>query len=379
MIQLTHTFLWFGEFNHSYRYTTRNTKVAELSLKELKAENAGTEEVKEDVKVDDTQEVNKDEYVEVDKSGAEVKEESESTEDGEDDKPEIESWMQTEEAETSDNEKKGGFQPNAEAASRRKQNKALRGELGDAKDENTKLLERISALEAGNAPQEQKQTELEPRPTREDFDFDDDAYDAAVDKWNDEKLELKLNTHYKTNQDKNQQAQQQQAQQALMTKNLDSHYEKAQKLVDEGKITEESFRNSDTVVRRSMENVFKGKGNQMTDALISTLNTLGDGSEKVMYQLGVNPVKMQELSTLLTNDPSGLTAMGFLGQLQANITSPNKRSSQAPNPGSKVEGESGNGGKAGIAHKAYDKSTDLQTRISMKRKAKKEGIDTSKW
>lgn len=350
-----------------------------LSLQELKAQNAVSDEVKEDLNVDAPKGQDKDEYVEVNKSNTEVEEKPKPTEDGGEEKPEIESWMQTEDTETSEDENKGGFQPNAEAATRRRQNKALRGELGDAKDENTKLLERIAALEAGKAPQEQKQDELAPRPTREQFDFDDDLYDVAVDKWNDKKFDSKLNSRLATNQSDNQQAEHLQARQDLMTKNLDSHYEKAQMLVDDGKITEESFRDSDSIVRRSMEALFKGKGNQMTDALISTLNTLGDGSEKVMYQLGVNPSKMQEFTNLLATDPSGLAAMGFLGKLQASITSPNKRRSQAPNPGSDVKGEGGKGGKTGTAQKAYDKATTTQERISLKRAARKGGIDTSKW
>jgi hypothetical protein len=88
---------------------------------------------------------------------------------------------------------------------------------------------------------------------------------------------------------------------------------------------------------------------------------------------------MQELSNLLINDPSGLAAMGFLGRLQANVTSPNKRRSQTPAPGSKVEGEGGKGGQAGTAQKAYSKATTTQERISLKRKAKAAKIDTSNW
>lgn len=358
---------------------TRNIKVEDLSLKELKAQNAASEEENKNVNVDKSQEVNKDEYVEVDKSNAEVKDKPKSTDNVDEDKSEIESWMQTEEPETSDDEKKGGFQPNAEAASRRKQNKALRGELTDSKDENAKLLKQIEILKTGKAPEEQKQDELAPRPTREQFDFDDELYDEAMDEWHDKKLDIKLNSHTKKANDESQRNQNIKSQQDLITKNLNSHYDSAQKLVDDGKITEESFRNSDTVVRRSIEALFPKRGNQMTDAIISTLNTLGDGSEKVMYQLGVNPAKMQELSSLLTSDPSGLTAMGFLGQLQANVTSPNKRRSQAPSPGSEVEGEGGKGGKAGTAQKAYDKAETTQARISLKRKAKKDGIDTSNW
>ncbi len=352
------------------------------TLHELKAENAAKEENNEDKQVNDLQGADKDEFVEVDESGAEVKTESKATEDGAKDKVEIESWMQAEETETSEDEKQGGFKPNHEAASRRKKSKALRGELNDTKDENAELKARIAALESGDAPKAEQQEQLAPRPTREQFDFDDEAYDAAVDDWNDKKLDMRLNAHTENSQAKAQQESQQRAQQETLTKNLDSHYERAQKLIDDGKITEESFRNSDVVVRRSMESIFPNGGNQIADSLISTLNSLGDGSEKVMYQLGVNPSKMQELQNLLVKDPSGLSAMGFLGQLQANITTPKPRRSQTPSPGSKVDGEGGNNGAAGTLKKQYDKmgdNDDIQGRITLKRKARKDGVDTSNW
>lgn len=321
-----------------------------------------------------------DEYVEDKKPVEEAKADLPGAEDGADEKAEVESWTLTEDPETSGDENKGSFQPSGEAKSRRLKNKALRGELTDTKDENTKLLERIAALEAGNAPKVPEQDQLAPRPTREQYDFDDDAYDAAVDKWNDKKLDIKLNSHYQTNQDKTQQAQSQQAATDLITKNLDSHYDNAQKLIDAGKITEDAFRNADTVVRTGMDRLFNGRGNAMTDAIISTLNNLGGGSEKVLYQLGVNPAKMQELTNLLTSDPSGLSAMGFLGSLQAKVTSPNKRRSQSPLPGSDIKGDAGGGALAGTAQKAYIKAKgNTQARITIKRKAKLDKIDTSNW
>jgi len=353
--------------------------VENLSLKELKAKNADTEIVNEDVKVADVKEDVKDEYVEVDKLGKAVEVESNAELDEAIDKTEIEGWMQTEDAETSDDEKKGGFVPSHEAASRRKKAKALRGELNDTQDENQQLKEKLAAYEAGNAPQVQKQDELAPRPTREQFDFDDDAYDAAVDKWNDQKFDMKLNAHSQTRETKNQQESQQKAQQETFTKNLDSHYDRAQKLIDEGKITDEAFRNSDKIVRQAMENVFPQNGNRQTDALISALNSLGDDSEKVMYQLGVNPAKLHELQTLLSNDPSGLTAMGYLGKLQAGIKTPKAKNSQAPAPGSHVEGEGGNDGKAGALHKQYTNAKTVQERITLKRAARQQKVDTRNW
>lgn len=347
-----------------------------LSLKELKAQNATPEEVKEDLPVIDIKENITPEQVNIDNSSdADTNNLPGELEESSEEKV-LESWMQTEESETSEDDQNSGFVPNHEAAKRRRQAKALKGELSEAKDENQVLLDRIAQLEASNnAPK--KQNEIGPRPTREDFDFDDDAYDEAVDKWNDDKFDRKMNNHYQDNQQKSQKEAQELAQQQALDKSLNDHYDRAQKLVDSKMVTQEAYQGADKMVRMSMENMFQGHGNQMTDRLISTLN--GEGSEKVIYQLGVNPGKMQELTAHLQNDPSGLSAAAFLGRLQSQIQSPQKRRSQAPTPGAKVDGESGSSGKAGTLQKQYSKSTDIQERISLKRQAKKQGVNVNNW
>ena len=172
---------------------------------------------------------------------------------------------------------------------------------------------------------------------------------------------------------------QQQALDVAKKKSLDDHYERAAKLVSQGKVTEESFKGADKTVRMTLEAMYPGQGDSSADALISTLDSLGAGSEKVMYQLGVNPSKMQELQSKLTADPSGMLACAYLGQLQAEIQTPSKRRSQAPAPSSKADGEGGSAGKGGSLQKAYDKADGSQERITIKRKAKLQGVDVSNW
>lgn len=377
MLEFTYTFKG-GELPLVLVTILRKIKVENLSLKELKAQNADIEEIKQGEVIEDVKENIQEKPVERDKPIKAVEEEAESSEDAATEEPETESWMQAEEPETSDDDK-SGFVPNHEAAKRRKQAKALRGELSDVKDENQELKERIAALEAGSAPKESKSNDLEPRPTREQFDYDDDAYDAAIDAWNDKRFEVKLNAYSQTSQQQSQKEAQQQAISEALTKNVNSHYERAQKLVDDGKVNAESYQNADKMFRLEMDSIFKGEGHQVTDNLISTLSSLGDGSEKVIYQLGVNQAKMSELKSRLMNDPSGLSAMAYLGQLQSSIQTPTKKRSQAPRPGAKVDGETGSSGKAGAIHKEYSKSTDIQHRISLKRQARKQGVDVSNW
>jgi hypothetical protein len=342
--------------------------VEKLSLKELKEQNATPEDVKKEV-VEEVVETTESEDETKKVAGEPEAKEAEELKAEE----EPESWMQPEESENSEDGQKGEFVPNhAVAAVRRK----LKAKLSDSKDENEVLKARIEALEKGGTQAPAREAGLPPRPKREDFDFDDDAYDTAIDDWNDKKVDLKLATHNKSSQQK---VQQDRAEESL-SESINGHYDNAAKLVDSGKVTEESYLNADKAVRHAVDKVFGGNGDALTDRLIHTLSITGEGSEKVMYQLGVNPSKLARLSELLRDDPNGLSASVYLGTLQAQITTPQKRRSAAPAPAAKVEGEGGKGGPEGIFHKQYKKAgDDVQARIKAKRAAKAQGVDTSQW
>tara|TARA_R100000544_G_scaffold17462_2_gene8347 strand:- start:578 stop:1633 length:1056 start_codon:yes stop_codon:yes gene_type:complete len=350
----------------------------QITLNELKAENAAAEAAANNNPVDDVKEDIKDEYVDVTDEVKADAEESEPEDKGEQE-TELESWQLTEDTEASESEEKSGFVPNQEAAKRRKQAKALKGQLKEKDSELDELRKQVEELKSGIAPPAQQEIKPLVRPTREQFDYDDDAYDAAIDAYYDAKVKQNLEVH---SQSVSQQAQQEAAQKKAVEtqqKALDNHYDRAAALVSDGKVTEESFRNADTVVRQSLDMLQPGNGDMLTNALISTLNATGEGSEKVMYMLGNNPVKMQELQNKLMTDPSGLAASAYLGQLQAQVQTPGKRRSQTPKPASKVDGEGGGSGAEGQLKKKYDKSDDLQTRITLKREAKNKGIDVTKW
>ncbi len=350
-----------------------------LSLKELKAQNEASATEVEDVNIETAQ----DELVNNESETKEVIESAESetatTEDGEAETEEVESWMQTESPENSDDQK-SGFVPNAEAARKRKQNKALRGTVTEQKTEIETLREELNALKSGNVPQAiPAQSSPAPRPTREAHDYDDDAYDVAVDAWNDARFDKKMQAFSQTNVKQQQAEQVQQEAIASQNKSLNDHYERANTLVDSGKVSAESYQAADSAVRMAMESVFPNGGDQITNTLISTLNTLGAGSEKVMYQLGVNPQKLDELKSLLRSDPNGLKAAAYLGKLQTEVQTPRKRRSQAPTPGSRVEGNANLSSTDAALAKKYSKTTNIQERISMKRKAKKAGVNTGAW
>ena len=299
------------------------------------------------------------------------------TEDGSEDGETLESWQQTEEEDTSTNDQ-NGFVPNAEAAKKRKQNKALRGQVKEQESENELLKKQIEELKAGVYP---AVTPTEPvlskRPDIADFDYDQARFDVANDEWMDQKLEMKIKN---MNQSSHQQQQQEQAQvkaQEAQKNSLDDHYARAGKLIESGKVNADNYRNADTNVRRALENINPGAGDNMTDQIIATLNSLGEGSEKVMYQLGVNNSKLFEFTSLMQSDGSGLKAMAYLGKLHTEVQSPSKRRSNAPKPATSINGEATK--SASSMQRKYAKTNDVQKRIDMKYAAKKAGEDVSKW
>lgn len=340
-----------------------------LSLKELKAQNADPEdapvvEVVEEVEAEVKPEP------EVVKPVAEV-EETEAGE-AEEEEGEQESWMQAEEAETSE-DGKSGFVPNhGVAAVKRK----LKAKLEKKDDELAQIRAELEAIKQGSHVQSAPKSDAPPRPKREDFDYDDDKYDAAIDEWNDKRFEAKLSSHSQVSQ-----RQQQESQRAeQLKKTIDSHYDRAAQLVESGKVSEEDYMSADRNVRLALDEVFPGHGDSVADGLIGTLNLTGDHSEKVMFQVGRNPAVKDKLISLLRSDPNGLAASAYLGSLQNSIQSPTKRKSNAPRPAKPVNGEGAKGGPAGVIHKEYMKATDdPQARISLKRKAKAQGIDVRNW
>jgi len=347
-----------------------------ITLKQLKAENTDENEETETP----TQEAPATELEAVaevteavtegndDQAGELEKSEPESETDGEP----VEAWMQTEGQTSDDKQHKG--------PSFRGLKQKLRAKIEVKDDEIARLQEENAALKAGTVqtpvPQE-SQAQL--RPKREDFDHgDDDGFDNAVDKWHDDRLDARLNRHTQT-QEKDRAVN---SQQQAITNAVDQHYENASKLVADGKVTEEEYLNADKIVRGTINQVTRGQGDIISDFLISRLNGAGEGSEKVWYHLGRNQTALATLKNKLADDPNGLDAVMYLGELRATLTaSPAKRVSQAPQPGSRIKGDaSTSGDSALLLLKKYKKAEgNVQARIDLKREAKDNGVDTTAW
>lgn len=336
-----------------------------LTLAELKAKNAAEEQTEQETEVVEAEE-QQDTKVTIAPVETDVEETDDDTD--EEESEDVESWMQEEVATPDDGD--SGFKPNREAAAVRKK---LKAKLHEKDDELESLKAEIERLKSGSttAPQ----TELK-RPKLEDFDYDEEAYNAAMDDYYDKRVETKL----ESKQSVQQQREAAERQKKALEEAVDRHYTRAAKLVEEGKVSEEKYTQADRAVRESFERIAKGNGDKIVDSLIKTLDSLGEGSEKVFYQLGVNPAKMQEVANLFATDPSGLSTVAYLGKLQASISSPTKRKSSAPAPSPELKGSGSTKSPGEALLKRYKKAgSNVQARLDIKREAKRQGIDTRNW
>ena len=328
------------------------------SLEELKEENARLEaEETEDSPQEEEVETEEEEAAEV------VEEETEDLAESEEEtetETEVESWMQSEDQDSQDDDVSDD---SAIWATARKKYKAKSEKEKEAHNEElARLKAEVEALKT------QKSTVTAPtgKPKRDDFldsDDPDEAYVDAMFEWR--------NGHQAEQQTKAAQQAQQQAAINEMNASVDQHYDRAAKLAKANKIEPAVYQQSDATVRNTI-------GESITDALISKM---GEGSEKVMFNLGRNPRKLSELKASLASDPNGLSAMMLLGKWSAELTPP-KRKTNAPAPAKAASGGSKTANTEKKLKAAYDKafkSGDTSKAFTLKRQAKKAGSNTRDW
>jgi hypothetical protein len=340
------------------------------TLEQLKAENAEpTEETNESVP----------QAKEVEAEVEAVEEESEELADpGEGEQAdaegaETEAWMQTEE-QTSEGSDDGTVVP---LSAHTKMRGKLKGRIGEQNEELEQLRAENAALKSGQPAPAQQPTQVGARPKREDYDFDDDRYDAALDDWHDKRTDAR----FATNQSGAAQAAAQTQAAQQLDQAVDDHYQRAAKLAEESGITPELYQNADTVVRQTIESVLPNMGDVVTDNMIARL---GEGSEKVMFFVGRNKAAQEKLRSSLVTDPTGISAAIYLGELKRDVVQPAKRVSRARKPATQIQGDEGGSAKGDAKklketyHSAHKRGQG-QTAYNAKKTAKAAGIDVSDW
>lgn len=343
------------------------------TLAELKAENAAEEENGAVADPTETeQETETDAGDEVDATTDEAGEpdqqsETDDSEGGEETEPEA--WMQADdEASETDSETV------VPLAAHTKMRGKLKAKLGERDSEIESLRQEIEALKKGVEPQEQVQQPRGPVaqvPTLSDFDYDEARYAVAMREW--------MRTHDQIDRQQEQQQAAQAAAQAALDKHVDGHYQRAAKLAKESGIEAEVYRSADINVRRAIDLAMPGLGDGATDRLIAQM---GEGSEKVMYYVGRNTAAQNALVEKLRQDPTGLSAAMYLGELKTKVTAPLKKRSNAPKPAGQATGGSTGGASEAAMLKRYKeahKKGNHQAAYNAKKSAKAAGVDTSNW
>lgn len=289
----------------------------------------------------------------------------ESDDDGE---VETESWMKGDDQESQSADRK--FTDSDVAAAKKK----LRAKLEVKDAENAELKKQLEELQR----QQHAAPKVGAKPTREQFydkDDPDEAFAEALVEW-------KLNNTAAQQQAQRQQVERERTQLETVQsieKSVDQHYVRAAKLVEQSGISEDLYRSADERVRTAVDEVFPGDGEVVTNILI---DLMGEGSERVMYHLGVNSARRAELKEIMRNDPKGLKAAAYLGKLSAELSAPAKRKSNAPPPAAQIQGDAGtseSGSKLQRQYKEAHAKGNTQAAFDLKLKAKQAGINTKTW
>lgn len=348
-----------------------------ITLKELKAQNAAdaeenanqTDENTTEVEDETTSQVVEDETeIVADGDTEEPNDGREPDSEGADD-PDAEDWMNGDEPDSQADKKYSGTDiGNAKAKLRAKLEKKFDGET-------EKLQARIAELES--VQQGAQPSGLE-RPKRDDFvdsDEPDEAYFEALTDWKLEKQKASQAAENATVETQRNQ----QANALKISQGVDAHYERAAELSEKSDIKPEAYQAADMAFRQAVDSVFPQAGDAIADGLISML---GKGSEKVMFSLGVNSQKRSEFISRLKEDPNGLKAMAYLGELKAELNAPKKRKSTAPQPAADTKGDASESSNIKALKKKYaaaSKSGNQQEAFNIRMKGRAAGANVNEW
>lgn len=336
------------------------------TLEELRAENAAAEAAQAQAPqtgaTDTTDDVADDQ--------SDIDDHADDQDDADGTKVEPESWMKGDDQE-SHAEKK--FTDKDIGAAKAK----LRGKIEKLESEHQSELERIRA-ELEEARRNSVAPQTSAKPKRDDFwdqEDPDEAYTTAVARWMIQ--EEKAKEHAESQQYEFKRKQLEVAQR--ISSDVDQHYERAEKLAEASGISPELYQSADLRVRKAIDGIFPGGGEPITNSLIASL---GEGSEKVFYKLGVSPKSLAELTAKLQADPSGMQAVAYLGKLSAELTAPLRKRSNTPAPATTVQGDANTTdvGK-GLMRKYQEahKKGDTQAAFNIRREAKAKNINTQSW
>lgn len=199
--------------------------------------------------------------------------------------------------------------PVQKLAKLREQRRTEREEKERLQKQNEDLIRQLSLM--GNSQQQAKPASV---PTLESCDYDEGKYQAALVQFQNQTLEQRL-AEIEQNRLQQQRAQLMQQQ---LEQSVNEHYKRVESLG----VSADDFIPAEKTIRDTF-------GDAAVDQLI---DAIGDGSEKVVYHLGLNQAEREKVERLIQLDPTGLKAMSHIGRLAAKLSAepPQQKISQAP-------------------------------------------------
>lgn len=296
-----------------------------------------------------------------------------------------EEWQKEETEEgTEDSEDSEEDKPKPEKALKAK--KKLKGLLSERETELTEQQKENERLRLENEELKARSLKNDPgkqlkRPLKDDFedeygDVDLDKYREALDAYDDQR--------YEQRQAAKRAEQDEQVVKESISESVNSHYYRAEKLVETSGISPEKYKSADTNFRKVFKNLSPDKGDAVADRIISTL---GEGSEKTVYFIGNNETQREKAATLIRQDPTGLKLMAYLGAENARLRglTTGKPKTKAPAPAANANGDISiiqGTAKDSRLKKQYDaahKKKDDDAAWEIRKSARAAGIDVSSW
>ncbi len=258
--------------------------------------------------------------------------------------------------------------------------KKLQAKLASAEDENEKLRSLVNQMGQKDGRQSSTFTESNrpvKRPDQNDYPTWSEfvaAEDAYLDNVVSQKLESRQNDI--------QARAQEDSYKETLSKKLDEHYGNAAGFIEKYEIPDEIYHNADHAIRSTVDSVFPGHGDHLTDRLIAHSGG-HPNSAQAFLKIGRDQEALATLKKLLQEDGSGLSAATFIGsvvgsfeRMEQSTTSKSKAKKPAPEHSGSIPAN------AGKKEKAYLKalnSNDNSRAWEIRSDARKSGVDTSNW
>lgn len=187
----------------------------------------------------------------------------------------------------------------------------------DLRKKEREARKRIKELEAQvqQAKPADKPIEVGPKPKLADFDYDEDQFESAVEQWHERKRQVEQQQAAK-------QAEEEKAQQAWQTK-MQSYEERRQNVASKV---------------RDFEEVEEAAKDKLTATQQGILIHAAENPELILYHLGKNPKKAQELSEITDPIQFAFAAAKLDSQMKIQTRKPSTQPERKPSGSAGLSG-----------------------------------------